>query len=117
MRRLGAMEERMLALVVRRDAGGPLSAATLQRALGILFVAGATIGTVSMAFPQPPGTNEAGLFGIYGIAYVVGAVLLAGKGRLPPWSSHVGLAIGSLLVTLAVSFTDERTSVYPMFYV
>ncbi|MDQ3936755.1 MAG: SpoIIE family protein phosphatase [Actinomycetota bacterium] len=117
MRRLGAMEDAILALVVRRDAGGPLSAATLQRALGILFVSGATIGTVSMAFPQLPETNETGLFVVFGIAYVVGAILLAGRGRLPAWSSHVGLATGSLLVTLGVHFTDDRASVYPMFYI
>ena len=116
MPRLAALEDALVSLVVRRDSEGLRSSATLQRALGVLFVAGATIGTVSMAFPQPPGTNEIGLFVLFAVAYVVGAVLLRGRGRLPGWSNHVALACGTALITLGVVFTDERTSVYPMFY-
>jgi sigma-B regulation protein RsbU (phosphoserine phosphatase) len=116
MGRLAALEEALVSLVVRQDADSLRSSATFQRALGILFLAGATIGTVSMAFPQPPGTNELGLFVLFGIAYLIGAVLLAGRGRLPDWSNHLGLASGTGLITLGIVFTDERTSVYPMFY-
>jgi serine phosphatase RsbU (regulator of sigma subunit) len=116
MGRFSALEESLVSLVVRRDVAGLRSSPTFQRALGMLFVAGATIGTVSMAFPQPPGTNELGLFVLFGLAYAVGAVLLTGRGRLPAWSNHVALACGTTLITLGIHFTDERTSVYPMFY-
>ena len=109
-------ENWLLALVIRRGERGLLSPATLQRALGVLFVSGATLGTVSMAFPQPPGTSVGGLFALFGGAYVVGAVLLIGRGRLPTWSSHTGLAVASVLITLGIHFTDERASVYSMFY-
>jgi len=117
MGRFGAMESWLLSLVIRRSNGSLLSPATLQRALGILFGAGATLGTFSMAFPQPPDTSVPGLFLVFGIAYVAGAVLLLGRGRLPAWSSHAALATGSVLITLGIHFTDERTTVYSMFYV
>ena len=116
MGRLARLEEALVALVVRRDADNVRSSRTFQRALGVLFLAGATIGTLSMAFPQPPGTNELGLFVLFGMAYVIGAVFIGARGRLPDWSNHVGLMCGTALVTLGVVFTDERTSVYPMFY-
>ena len=116
MGRFRQLEEWLVSLVIRRDTEGLRSSPAFQRALGMLFVAGATIGTVSMAFPQPPGTSVVGLFALFGIAYLVGAILLAGRGSLPGWSNHVGLACGSVLITLGIHFTDERTSVYPMFY-
>jgi serine phosphatase RsbU (regulator of sigma subunit) len=116
MGRLARLEEALVALVVRREADNLRSSGTFQRALGALFLAGATIGTLSMAFPQPPGTNELGLFVLFGIAYVIGGILLGARGRLPAWSNHVGLMCGTALITLGIVFTDERTSVYPMFY-
>jgi phosphoserine phosphatase RsbU/P len=116
MRRLASIEKWLLSLVIRRDEGGLLAPPILQRALGALFVAGATIGTVSMVFPQPPGTNVLGLFVLFGLAYVAGAVLLLGRGRLPAWSAECGLAFATVIVTLGINFTNERASVYAMFY-
>ena len=116
MGRLSAIEERLLALVIRRGADGLLAPSVLQRALGILFIAGATIGTLSMAFPQPPGTNVLGLFVLFALAYLAGALLLAGGERLPAWTPQAGLAFATVLITLGIDFTDERTSVYAMFY-
>ncbi|HEX8646973.1 MAG TPA: GAF domain-containing SpoIIE family protein phosphatase [Thermoleophilaceae bacterium] len=116
MGKFAALEQWLLSLVIKRDSAGLRSSAALQRALGILFVAGATLGTISMAFPQPPGTDVLGLFTLFAIGYVTGAVLLLGRGRLPTWANHAGLATGTLLVTLGIAFTDERTSVYSMFY-
>ncbi len=114
MRRLRAIEKWLLSLVIRRGEGGLLAPAVLQRALGALFVAGATIGTFSMAFPQPPGTNELGLFVLFAFAYAAGALLMLV--RLPEWAPQAGLAFASVLITFGISFTDERTSVYAMFY-
>ena len=110
--------ERAVASVVLRGEGRDLLAPeVLQRLLGILYVAGASIGTASMAFPQPPHTDVVGLFALYGVAYAVGAALLVGRGRLPRWSADVGLALGTALITLAIHFTSGRTGVYSLFYV
>jgi serine phosphatase RsbU (regulator of sigma subunit) len=111
------VEDRLLSLVISRSDGALLSPTTLQRLLGFLFVTGASIGVFSMLFPQPPGTSIPGLFLVYGLAYAFGALLLAGRGRLPNAINHVSLAFGSTLVTLAIHFTDGRTGVYSMFYV
>ena len=48
------------------------------RALGLLYLAGATIGLVSLLLPHPPGANVPGLYSNVALAYVGGAVLLAG---------------------------------------
>ena len=114
VRRLRAIEKWLLSLVIRRGEGGLIAPAILQRALGALFIAGATIGTVSMAFPQPPGTNEVGLFVLFALAYAAGAILM--PGRLPDWAPQGGLAFATVLITLGINFTDQRASVYAMFY-
>jgi serine phosphatase RsbU (regulator of sigma subunit) len=116
--RFAALEQRLLSLVIRPGAAGRVvSPELLQRLLAILYVSGATIGVVSMAFPQPPGTSVPGLFALYGTAYLVGALLFLARGRLPTWSADAALAFGTVLVTLAIHFTQARTGVYSMFYV
>jgi serine phosphatase RsbU (regulator of sigma subunit) len=115
--RFNALESQLLAIVMRRDEGRVVSPMLLQRLLAMLYLAGATIGVVSMAFPQPPGTSVAGLFAVYAVAYVVGALLFRTLGRAPAWVPEVGLALGTLLVTFAIHFTEARTGVFSMFYV
>src|ERR671938_463646 len=47
-----------------------------------------------------------------------GAVLLfLSLGRAPTWIPELGLAFGTVLITLAIHFTEARTGVYSMFYV
>jgi serine phosphatase RsbU (regulator of sigma subunit) len=116
--RFHGLESRLLSLVIRRDdAGRVVSPGLLQRVLALLYLAGATIGVVSMAFPQPPGTSVAGLFAVYGVAYAVGVVLFLTLGRAQSWIAELGLLVGTVLITLAIYFTDARTGVYSMFYV
>jgi serine phosphatase RsbU (regulator of sigma subunit) len=116
--RFDALESRLLSIVIRRDDGGRVvSAALLQRLLALLYISGATIGVVSMAFPQPPGTSVPGLFAVYGIAYAAGVLLFLTLARAPAWIPELGLAFGTVLITLAIHFTEARTGVYSMFYV
>src|SRR5436309_8213944 len=116
--RLASLERRLLALVIRPGAPGRVvSPELLQRLLAILYLAGASIGVASMAFRQPPGTSVVGLFALYATAYLVGVLLLLGLGRTSAWIADLALALGTVLVTLAIHFTEGRTGVYSMFYV
>jgi serine phosphatase RsbU (regulator of sigma subunit) len=116
--RFAPLERRLLSLVIRPGAAGRVvSPELLQRLLAFLYLSGATIGVVSMAFPQPPGTSVPGLFAVYGVAYLVGFLLLLARGRAPERTAQVALAFGTLLVTAAIHFTQARTGVYSMFYV
>lgn len=89
----------------------------MGRFLGYLYVVGATLGTASMALPQPPNTSVVGLFALFGLAYAIGGVLLFARDRLPAWALPLALGCASLIVTAGMLLTDERTGVYAMFYV
>src|SRR3954471_20697332 len=103
--RFNVLESRLLSIVIRRDDGGRVvSPGLLQRLLAFLYLSGATIGVVSMIFPQPPGTSVPGLFAVYGVAYLVGILLLVARGRAPERTAQVALAFGTLLITLAIHF-------------
>jgi hypothetical protein len=116
--RFAPLERRLLSLVIRPGAAGRVvTPELLQRLLAFLYVSGATIGVVSMVFPQPPGTSVPGLFAVYGVAYLVGILLFLARGRAPERTAQVALVFGTVLVTLAIHFTQARTGVYSMFYV
>jgi diguanylate cyclase (GGDEF)-like protein len=87
------------------------------RALGWLYMAGATIGLVSLLLPHPPQADVAGLFSNVAIAYAAAAGLLLGAARVRMWALHVALAIGSLLITRAVVLSGEATSFYSVWFI
>jgi diguanylate cyclase (GGDEF)-like protein len=92
----------------------PRSAA---RFLGFAYAAGATLALASMALPQPPGTDVTGLLAVDAGALLVGAFLLLRGSRVTDPEISAALLIGTVLVSLAIHFTDERTGVYSLFYV
>jgi diguanylate cyclase (GGDEF)-like protein len=87
------------------------------RFLGYAYAAGSALAIVSMIFPQPPGTDVAGLFGIYAVALAAGVYLLARGARVTEWETAGALLMGTVLVSLAIQFTEDRTGVYSLFYV
>ncbi len=87
------------------------------RFLGFAYTAGATLAIASMALPQPPGTDVSGLFGIYAVALALGGYLLLRGSRVTPREMSAALLIGTVLVSLAIHFTEGRTGVYSLFYV
>jgi serine phosphatase RsbU (regulator of sigma subunit) len=116
--RFAPLERRLLSIVIRPGvAGRVVSPELLQRLLAFLYISGATIGLVSMVFPQPAGTTIPGLLAVYGVAYLVGILLFLGRARAPVWTADLALAFGTVLITLAIHFTQGRTGVYSMFYV
>lgn len=90
---------------------------TLARAMGSLFVAGATIGVISMLLPHSADADETGLWVNIGLAYAGGGIVLAVGQRFPDWLFHVALAAGTLLITRAVYLSGEEVSFYSAWFV
>jgi diguanylate cyclase (GGDEF)-like protein len=87
------------------------------RALGSLFVAGATIGLVSLLLPHPPQADVAGLYSNVGLAGAGGVGLLLGASRVRVWALHAALAIGALLITRAIVLSGEAVSFYSVWFI
>ena len=86
------------------------------RALGALFLAGAAIGALSMAFPLPSGADEAALWSNIALAATAGVAVLVIGSRLPGWFFHIALAAGSFLVMRAVLISGDENSFYSVWF-
>jgi diguanylate cyclase (GGDEF)-like protein len=86
------------------------------RALGLLYVAGGTIGVVSMVLPHGRDASEVGLWSNIALAYVAGAVLLGVGARFPAWAFHVFVALGSAMVMRAVLVSGDGNSFYSVWF-
>ena len=87
------------------------------RALALLFLAGGTIGAISMLLPHSAEANEPALWSNVAVAYLAGVALVAIGPRLPGWAFHVSLALGSLLVMRAVLAAGDANSFYSIWFV
>jgi diguanylate cyclase (GGDEF)-like protein len=74
----------------------------MELALGILFMAGATLALVTLAIPHWKGGNDGATAIVAASAYPVAGLLLQARGRLPMWTIHVLLAAGTLFITTGV---------------
>ena len=88
----------------------------IARSLGGLYLAGATIGLVSLLLPRAPHTNVGALLVNIGLAYAGGAIVLLVFRRLPVWTFHVALLAGTALITRAVYYSGEGVSYYGVWY-
>jgi diguanylate cyclase (GGDEF)-like protein len=89
----------------------------MARGLGWLFIAGATIGLISLFLPRAPDTNVGALAGNIGLAYLGGVVVLVVFRRMPAWTFHVALLVGIALITRAVYYSGQGVSYYGVWYV
>jgi diguanylate cyclase (GGDEF)-like protein/putative nucleotidyltransferase with HDIG domain len=89
----------------------------MTRFVGSLLIAGAVLGIVSMAFPQPPGADVPALFAVDAAALLLGAVVLALRDRDDAWLLLAPLFCATAFVSLSMLATADRTGVYSMFYV
>jgi diguanylate cyclase (GGDEF)-like protein len=89
----------------------------MARGLGWLFIAGATIGLISLFLPRAPDANVGALASNIGLAYVGGVIVLVFFRRLPTWTFHVVLLIGTALITRAVYYSGGGVSYYGVWYV
>jgi diguanylate cyclase (GGDEF)-like protein len=85
--------------------------------LGYLFLAGATIGIVSLLLPLPPRAHVAGLYSNVALAFVGGLSLLIAASRARPWMLHVALAVGAVLITRAIVLSGDAVSFYSVWFV
>src|SRR3954470_15683343 len=77
------------------------------RAMALLFLAGGTIGALSLVLPHPADASELGLWSNVAVAYLAGGLLIAIGARLPGWAFQVALAIGAVLVTRAALLSGD----------
>jgi diguanylate cyclase (GGDEF)-like protein len=88
----------------------------MARGLGWLFIAGATIGLISLFLPRAPHTNVGALAVNIGLAYLGGVGVLIVFRRLPAWTFHVALLAGTALITRAVYYSGDGVSYYGIWY-
>ena len=84
--------------------------------LGGLYLAGATIGALSLILPHPESYNSAALWGNDVIAYIAGVALLLARHRLPVWALQLGVLAGTVVVTRAVYFGNDPSGYYTVWY-
>src|SRR5436190_6805924 len=85
-------------------------------AMALLYIAGGTIGAVSLVLPHAESANDVALWSNVALAFLAGALLIAIGPRLPWWAFHAGLALGSLLVTRAVLASGDNASFYSVWF-
>jgi diguanylate cyclase (GGDEF)-like protein len=90
--------------------------AVMARSLGWLFIAGATIGLISLFLPRAPHTNVGALAVNIALAYVGGVIVLVVFRRMPAWSFHLALLTGTALITRAVYYSGNGISYYGIWY-
>src|SRR5215212_3993031 len=87
------------------------------RSLGALYTAGATIGAISLVLPHSSEADDLALWSNTGLAIVGGVLLLTIGPRLPEWTFHVGLVVGSLLIMRAVLASNDPVSFYTVWFI
>jgi diguanylate cyclase (GGDEF)-like protein len=88
----------------------------MARSLGYLFIAGATIGLISLFLPRAPHTNVGALALNIALAYVGGGIVLTAFRRMPTWTFHIALLAGAALITRAVYYSGQGVSYYGIWY-
>jgi diguanylate cyclase (GGDEF)-like protein len=90
--------------------------ATMATVLGALFLAGATIGALSLVLPHPSEYDSAALWSNVGFSYVFGLALLLGRQRLPVWALQLAVLVGTIVVTRAVYYGHDPSGYYTFWY-
>jgi diguanylate cyclase (GGDEF)-like protein len=89
---------------------------TMASVLGALFLAGATIGGLSLVLPHPSSFDSPGLWSNVVLAFVAGVALLLLRNRLPAWSLPLFVLAGTAVVTRAVYYGHDPSGFYTIWY-
>jgi diguanylate cyclase (GGDEF)-like protein len=98
------------------ESGGLTDPRVAARFLGAAFTGGSSIAFASLLLPQPDGTDMATLATSYGAGLVTGMYLLARRNRATPTEIAVALFAGTLMISLGIYGSAQRTGVFSIFY-
>src|SRR3954447_14165080 len=87
------------------------------RAQGGFFVFGGILALVSLALPHSAAAIDLGIVGLGAFACAAGAAMLAAPSIVPPQLLTGGLAVGNLLISSGVWFSQSTGSMYALLYV
>ena len=80
----------------------------MARIAAALFGAAGVVTLLGILLPHQPEADVEGLEVVSAGAGIVAAILLLAGARLPGWAVHVWVALGTVLVSLALLFNGER---------
>jgi diguanylate cyclase (GGDEF)-like protein len=89
---------------------------TMATILGGLFLAGATIGGLSLLLPHPSSFDSPALWSNVVFAYVAAVALFLLRNRLPAWSLPLIVLAGTAVVTRAVYYGHDPSGYYTIWY-
>jgi diguanylate cyclase (GGDEF)-like protein len=81
-----------------------------------LFLAGATIGALSLILPHPSEYDSRALWSNVVLAAAVGAALVPLRNRMTEWSLQVVVLAGTAIVTRAVYYGHDPSGYYTVWY-
>jgi diguanylate cyclase (GGDEF)-like protein len=87
------------------------------RALAALFVAGGTMGTLSLLLPHQMSFDMPGLWSNVVLAYGAAAIILLGYRFLPTWAVGAFVVLGILTITRAIYLSHDASGYYAIWYV
>ena len=85
------------------------------RSLAYLFVAGASLGLLTLVLPHDEGVQDLQLYILAAIAIAVAALVYVQAERISEWQLHLVLAAGSTILSFANYYTGTST-LYPLLY-
>jgi PAS domain S-box-containing protein len=85
------------------------------RSLAYLFVAGASLGVLTLVLPHDEGVRDLQLYVLAGIAVAVAALVYAQAERVSEWQLHLVLGVGTTILSFANYYTGTST-LYPLLY-
>jgi diguanylate cyclase (GGDEF)-like protein len=90
--------------------------AIMATVLGSLFLAGASIGALSLVLPHPSEYDSSALWSNVAISYVFGFAVLLLRQRLPVWAMQLCVLAGTIVVTRAVYYGHDPSGYYTFWY-
>jgi PAS domain S-box-containing protein len=85
------------------------------RSLGYLFVAGASLGVLTLILPHDEGVRDLQLYVLAAIAVAIAGLVYVQAERVSEWQLHLVLAAGTTILSFANYYAGTST-LYPLLY-